>query len=150
MGGIPSNYTVDVNLDLVTPVELAGLPTNYHLDIGSLPKIQIGIDPITINPITINPLTLNPLDIAVRVTEAPSIRAHVPANFTVGFSLLGLQIARIQLCGEAQVITEPYVPNPCEPCGAIPVPTPLPVQNPNPGTPTGAVTTPARARARKA
>ena len=77
MGGIPQNYTVDVNLDLVTPVELAGIPTNYHLDIGSLPKIQIGIDPITINPITVNPLTLNPLDISVRVKEAPSIRAHV-------------------------------------------------------------------------
>lgn len=132
MGGIPQNYTVDVNLDLVTPVELAGLPTNYHLDIGTLPKIQIGIDPITINPITVHPLTLNPLDISVRVKEAPSIRAHVPANFTVGFSLLGLQLVCIRLCGEAQVITEPYVPNPCEPCSALPLPTPLPV--PNTGT----------------
>lgn len=117
MGGIPSNYTVDVSLDLVTPVELAGLPTSYSLDIGSLPKIQIGLDPITINP----------LDISVRVKEAPSIRAHVPANFTVGFSVLGFQLACIRLCGEAQVITEPYVPNPCEPCGAIPVVTPLPI-----------------------
>lgn len=142
MGGIPSNYTVDVNLDLVTPVELAGLPTNYRLDIGSLPKIQIGIDPITINPITVNPL-----DLSVRVKEAPSIRAHVPANFTVGFSLLGLQLACIRLCGEAQVITKPYVPNPCEPCGVVPLPTPLP--NPNPGTtPTAAAGRP-RARARK-
>jgi hypothetical protein len=125
MGGIPSNYTVDVNLDLVTPVELAGLPTSYGIDINSLPKIQIGLDPITINPIT-----LNPLDIAVRVTEAPSIRAHVPANFTVGFSLLGLQLACIRLCGEAQVITEPYVPNPCETCGATARPLPPPVQTP--------------------
>jgi hypothetical protein len=148
LGGIPQNYTVDVNLDLVTPVELAGLPTNYHLDIGSLPKIQIGIDPITINPITVNPLTLNPLDISVRVKEAPSIRAHVPANFTVGFSLLGLQVACIRLCGEAQVITEPYVPNPCEPCGAVPLPTPLPV--PNTGTITPAAAGPARARPGKA
>jgi hypothetical protein len=137
MGGIPSNYTVDVNLDLVTPVDLTGLPTNYHVDIGSLPKIQIGLDPITINPITLKPLdiTLNPLDIAVRVTEAPSIRAHVPANFTLGFSLLGLQLACIRLCGEAQVITEPYVPNPCEPCGAVPRPVPLPVSNLNPVNP---------------
>jgi hypothetical protein len=126
MGGIPSNYTVDVNLDLVTPVELAGLPTSYSVDIGSLPKIQIGLDPITINPIT-----LNPLDIALRVTEAPSIRAHVPANFTLGFSLLGLQLGCIRLCGEAQVITEPYVHNPCEPCGAAPQPIP----NPNPVNP---------------
>jgi hypothetical protein len=148
LGGIPQNYTVDVNLDLVTPVELAGLPTNYRLDIGSLPKIQLGIDPITINPITVNPLTLNPLDISVRVKEAPSIRAHVPANFTVGFSVLGLQLACIRLCGEAQVITEPYVPNPCEPCGAVPLLTPLPVANPNPLT--GAAAGPAKARAGKA
>ena len=133
MGGIPSNYTVDVNLDLVTPVDLTGLPTNYNIDIGSLPKIQIGLDPITINPIT-----LNPLDIAVRVTEAPSIRAHVPANFTLGFSLLGLQLACIRLCGEAQVITEPYVPNPCEPCGAVPRPAPLPVTYLNPVNPKAA------------
>lgn len=117
MGGIPQNYTVDVNLDLVTPVELAGLPTSYSLDIGSLPKIQIGFDPITINP----------LDISVRVKEAPSIRAHVPANFTVGFSVLGFQLACVRLCGEAQVITEPYVPNPCEPCGPLVTPLPIPV-----------------------
>jgi hypothetical protein len=130
MGGIPSNYTVDVNLDLVTPVELTGLPTSYGIDINHLPKIQIGLDPITINPIT-----LNPLDLAVRVTEAPSIRAHVPANFTVGFSVLGLQLACIRLCGEAQVITEPYVPNPCEPCGAVaraPAPPAQAPASPNP------------------
>ena len=105
MGGIPSNYTVDFNLDLVTPVDLTGLPTSYRVDIGSLPKLQIGLDPITINPITVNPLA-----VAVRVTELPSIRAHVPANFNVGFSLMGFQLASIRLCGEAQVITEPYVP----------------------------------------
>jgi hypothetical protein len=142
LGGIPQNYTVDVNLDLVSPVELAGLPTNYRLDIGSLPKIQIGIDPITINPIT-----LNPLDVSVRVKEAPSIRAHVPANFTIGFSLLGVQLSCIRLCGEAQVITEPYVPNPCEPCSGVPPPAPMPV--PNPGTITPAAAGPARGRAGK-
>lgn len=123
MGGIPSNYTVAMDLDLVSPVELSGLPSTYHLNIDSLPKIQIGMDPITINP-----LTLNPLDIAVRVTEAPSIRAHVPANFSIGFSVLGFQFAAVRLCGEAQVITEPYVPNPCEQCGgAVTAPSPVPV-----------------------
>ena len=34
MGGIPSNYTVDMSLDLVSPVELRRdsqfLPTGYH------------------------------------------------------------------------------------------------------------------------
>lgn len=108
MGGIPSNYTVDMSLDLVSPVELAGIPSSYQLDVTSLPKIQIGLDPITINP----------LNLSLQITQIPSIRAHVPANFLAGFSIFGIQLASIQLCGEAQVITEPYVPNPCEPCGA--------------------------------
>ena len=108
MGGIPSNYTVDMSLDLVSPVELAGIPSSYQLDITNLPKIQIGLDPITINPLTLS----------LKITEIPSIRAHVPANFVAGFSLFGFQLAAIHLCGEAQVITEPYVPNLCEPCGA--------------------------------
>jgi hypothetical protein len=108
VGGIPSNYTVDMSLDLVSPVELAGIPSSYQLDITNLPKIQIGLDPITINPLTLS----------LKITEIPSVRAHVPANFVAGFSLFGFQLAAIQLCGEAQVITEPYVPNLCEPCGA--------------------------------
>jgi hypothetical protein len=124
LGGIPSNYTVDMSLDLVSPVDLTGIPSSYQLDITNLPKIQIGLDPITINP----------LSLSLQITQIPSIRAHVPANFVAGFSLFGFQLAAIQLCGEAQVITEPYVPNPCEPCGAaVFIPTPPPPPN-NPTT----------------
>jgi hypothetical protein len=102
VGGVPSHYTVD--LDLVSPVDLSGIPSSF--EITSLPKIQIGLDPITFNP----------LDISVRVKEAPSIRAHVPAHYTVGFCIFGVELACIRVCGESQVITEPYVPNPCERC----------------------------------
>jgi len=109
--GFPSSFTVD--LDLVSPVDLTGIPTGYSVDVKGLPKISIGLDPITVNPIT-----LNPLDVSVHLKDIPSTRTHVPAAFTVGFSVLGLQIASVRLCGEAQVITEPYVPNPCEHCGA--------------------------------
>jgi hypothetical protein len=109
VGGIPSNYTVE--LDLISPVDLMGIPSSF--DITSLPKIQIALDHITIEPIT-----LKPLDVNVHLKEIPSVRTHVPAAFTVGFSVLGLQLASIRLCGEAQVITQPYVPNPCEHCGA--------------------------------
>jgi hypothetical protein len=49
--------------------------------------------------------------------EIPSVRAHVPANFRLGLSVFGVELAALHLCGEAQVITEPYVPNPCERCG---------------------------------
>ncbi len=125
MGSIPDHYKVD--LDIVGPVELQGIPTAYQIDIRSLPKIQIGLDPITINP-----LTINPLDLSVRVKEIPSVRTHIPANFNVGVSVLGLELFSIQLCGEAQVITEPYVRNLCEYCsgGEIPIPltNPIPVK----------------------
>ncbi len=116
---IPDHYNFDVDLDVVGPVELSGIPSSFSLDITHLPKIQIGIDPLTINPVTINPLTINPLDLAVRIKEFPSIRGHVPADFTVGFSILGFQLLCIRLCGEAQIITEPYHPNPCEQCDDI-------------------------------
>jgi hypothetical protein len=28
-----------------------------------------------------------------------------------------MELMCVRLCGEAQMITEPYVPNPCERCG---------------------------------
>jgi hypothetical protein len=98
-----------------------------NLDITHLPRITI--DPITINPLTINPLTINPLDLSLRIKEIPSIRTHIPANFALGLSVLGYDIACVRLCGEAQVINEPYRPNPCEVCGRVhhtPHPTPVP------------------------
>jgi len=104
--GIPSSFNHDVDLDVVGPVEISGIPSSYSINITHLPKIQIGVDPVTVNP----------MDISVRLKEFPSIRAHVPANFTVGLSVFGFPVVCLRLCGEAQVITEPYVPNPCERC----------------------------------
>jgi hypothetical protein len=78
----------------VGPVTLAGIPDNYTVAVSSLP------------------------DLNLRIREIPSVRAHIPANFRLGFSILGVELAALHLCGEAQVITEPYVPNPCERCGA--------------------------------
>jgi hypothetical protein len=62
--------------------------------VKELPKINVGLDPIR--------LVLDPL------------RCHLPMDLSICFSLFGHQIAGIRICGEAQVITEPYVPNPCE------------------------------------
>jgi len=77
----------------VGPVTLAGIPDRYTVAISSLP------------------------DLNLRIREIPSVRAHVPANFRLGLSILGVELAALHLCGEAQVITEPWVPNPCERCG---------------------------------
>ena len=54
----------------------------------------------------------------MRIKEIPNIRAHLPADFSVGLSLMGMELMCVRLCGEAQVITEPYLPNACERCGA--------------------------------
>jgi hypothetical protein len=94
---------------------VAGIPDTFHINIDNLPKIQLGLDPVTLNPVTLN----------LAVTEIPNIRGHLPADFCVGISILGLELFSIRLCGEAQIITEPYQPNPCERCGPV---------NLNPGT----------------
>lgn len=114
---IPTHYDVDVDVDpveitkvgAVGPVTVAGIPDTYHLDVQHLPKIQVGLDPVT--------LTLNPVDVGIRLEKIPDIRGHLPADFSVGLSLLGVELACVRLCGEAQVITEPYRANPCEECG---------------------------------
>jgi len=90
-------------------VGVSGIPTSYTI---TVPKLTVGLDPITINP-----LIVDPLDVSVRLKEIPSIRTHVPANFSLGFSVLGYELVCLRLCGEAQIITEPFDPNPCEECG---------------------------------
>ncbi len=117
---IPTAYDVDVDVvslapvtvtkvGAVGPVTVDGIPDTFHLDVQHLPKIQICLDPVT--------LTVNPVDVGIRLEKIPDIRGHLPADFSVGLSLLGVELACVRLCGEAQVITEPYRPNPCEACG---------------------------------
>ncbi|MEP7054072.1 MAG: hypothetical protein ABI912_02345, partial [Actinomycetota bacterium] len=89
----------------------------------SLPKISIGVDPVTLNPVTLNPveatITLRPLDMNISVKELPERRTHLPADFTVGLSVLGMQLLCVRLCGEAQMVSENFHPNPCEVCGEV-------------------------------
>jgi hypothetical protein len=94
----------------IGPVTVGLLPTTFDININKLPKIQIGVDPVTLH--------LDPVEFGIRITEMPSIRGHLPADFSVGLSLLGFELLCVRLCGEAQIITEPYRPNPCERCGA--------------------------------
>jgi hypothetical protein len=100
--GLPTTYTVNVDRLPTLRLAVEQLPT-IHLSIERIPKVQLGVDPVEL-----------------RLTEFPSIRGHLPADFCVGLSLLGLDLAAIRLCGEAQIITEPYRPNPCEVCGPAP------------------------------
>jgi hypothetical protein len=96
---------IDINVDKIPDIHafLEKLPA-IHLNIDNIPKIQLGVDPVEL-----------------RLTEFPSIRGHLPADFCVGLSVLGMELMSIRLCGEAQIITEPYHPNPCEVCGPVAV-----------------------------
>ena len=101
----------------IGPVTIDGIPDHFHITVEDpLPKIQIGVDPITLKPVEAT-LTLKPLDVTIRIDRIPDIRAHLPADFSVGMSVLGMELMSIRLCGEAQMITEPYVAGPCEQVG---------------------------------
>lgn len=107
------------SLGAVGPVTLAGIPDHYTITVDKLPKIEIGVDPLQ-GTLTINPVTLNvgPLETSLAIKEIPSVRVHLPANYALALSWFGIEIAAVRLCGEGQVITEPYRPNPCEACGS--------------------------------
>ncbi len=117
VNSMPSVYvadlpTVDVNVLDIPPVDVNSLPDMRITDIGP-------VGPVTLAGIPSNytvGITSLP-DVNLRIREIPSFRAHIPANFHLGFSILGVELAALNLCGEAQIITEPYVPNPCERCG---------------------------------
>jgi len=103
---IPSSFDFGVDLGLDIDGDLTiGLPTEYGISLKELPQIDINLKPVEIKPI----------DFSLRLKEIPAIRAHLPLNYKVGFSFLGRELACVQLCGQGQVITEPYEPYPCEP-----------------------------------
>jgi hypothetical protein len=96
----------------------AHIPKPFVLEINGIPKIQLGIDKVQL---TVDPLEIKPVDVSLRLKELPSIRIHSPADFKVSMAVLGLELLTVRLCGEAQVITEPYERDPCEVCGAYKV-----------------------------
>jgi hypothetical protein len=102
------------SLGTIGPITVAGLPDTYHLSIDKLPTITLG--EITTHS------RIDPVDVTahIAIEKIPDIRAHLPANFSVGLSLLGVELMCLRLCGEALMITEPYRPNPCESCGRSP------------------------------
>ena len=90
--GIPTDFDLD----------LSGIPSDFSLDVKHLPTIEIA-----------------PLKVSLAITEIPSIRTHIPSTYTIGLSVLGYELVALRLCGETQLITEPYRPNPCEICGRV-------------------------------
>jgi len=108
---IPSSF--DFGIDLGVDLDISGIPTHYTFNANMAP-ISLNLGPIDIRPIE-----LRPIDFSLRLKEIPAIRAHLPLDYRVGLSLLGLEVLGVRLCGQGQVITEPYVANPCEARGSL-------------------------------
>ncbi len=98
----------------VGPVTLSGIPDTYTIKVPEIDKIESNVK---LEPVQLN---LGPIQTSVSIKEIPSTRVHLPANYCVGFSLFGTELAAIRLCGEGMVVIEPYKPNPCEICDVPP------------------------------
>ena len=94
--------------DLGLNIDVHGIPTSY--------TFNANVSPLTLNlgPIEVRPLELRPVDLSLRLKEIPSVRVHLPLDYRVALSVLGKELMCVRLCGQGQVITEPYVANPCE------------------------------------
>lgn len=103
---IPSSF--DFGVDLGVDLDISGIPTSY--------TVNTNVAPLTLNlgPIDIRPIELRPIDFSLRLKEIPSVRAHLPLDYRVGLTVLGAELLCVRLCGEGQVVTEPYAANPCE------------------------------------
>jgi len=71
------------------------------------------------------------------IKDMMKVRVHIPNYTNVCFKLLGVELFNVCVSGEAQVITEPYVPNSKERCETDccePDTRPFPDTKPVPGT----------------
>jgi hypothetical protein len=101
---VPSSFDFGIDLG----VDVSGLPTDY--------TINAQVAPLTLNlgTIQIEPLEVKPVDISLHLKEIPSVRVYLPLDYHLGLSVLGAELFCLHLCGQGQVITEPYIANPCE------------------------------------
>lgn len=100
---IPSSF--DFGIDLGVDLDISGIPTSYSMGLK--------VEPLSMR-LDLAPIKLEPIDFSLRLKEIPAIRAHLPLDYRVGLTLLGAEVLCVRLCGQGQVITEPYVANPCE------------------------------------
>lgn len=100
---IPSSF--DFGVDLGVDLDISGIPSSFN--------IATKVEPLSLH-LDMAPIEVKPIDFSLRIKEIPAIRAHLPLDYRVGLALLGREVLCVRLCGQGQVITEPYVANPCE------------------------------------
>jgi len=138
----PFQTSVQTAQPFRTRVEgLPTIPTSYSFAITEIPDITYSVESLPTIRLSVDnlpPVRFEVAPVEIRLTEIPSVRTHLPADFAVGFSLWGVEVGAVRLCGEAQIITEPYRPNPCEVCGpVVRQPGSVPTTPPAPGVAVG-------------
>ncbi len=108
-----SSVDVTLKFDDQLDVDLLGIPTDFDLDLSGIPS-DFSLDVTNLPNIKIEPL-----EVSLAITSIPSIRTHIPSTYTIGLSILGYELVSLRLCGETQLITEPFRANPCEVCGQV-------------------------------
>jgi len=110
-GSTGETIRVDADLDNIHVKEIPRIYLEGTADtkvaVTEMPRIEFAVKEIP-------RIEFGTIDVALK--EIPSVRAHVPSHYDVGFSVLGIEIWRLSLCGESQVITEKYVPHHGETC----------------------------------
>src|SRR5262245_42400811 len=120
---VPQPFISNVNVAQPFRSKLEGIPsipTSYSYAVTDIPQADVAIKELPVIRLSVDavaPIHYSVDPIEIKLTELPSVRTHLPADFAVSFSMLGVDFGTIRLCGEAQIITEPYRPNPCETCG---------------------------------
>ena len=127
---IPDKYTFtlaghfDAGLDDIKILQVPVITVHAGLDgirVKELPKVNVGLDDIRVKELPKINVGLDD----IRVKELPTIelevglkptRVHVPAHYEMCFSLLGVEMFKVGVCGETMVINEPYVPHKTEGC----------------------------------
>src|SRR5688500_2358418 len=94
---IPSSF--DFGIDLGANVDSSAIQTSYSM------ALKLG--PLAMH-LDLAPIRLEPIDFSLRRKEIPATRAHLPLDYRVGMSMLGAEVLCVRLCGQGQVITEPY------------------------------------------
>lgn len=70
--------------------------SDFNIRLKELPRIELDANTNS----TVN----------LAITEIPEVRTQLPSHYNLCFSLLGVEIMSLSLCGESQVITEKYKP----------------------------------------
>ena len=112
-------FVVDANLD---DIRITQFPTinlgEISTRVKEFPRLTVdsNVAVTQLPPINTNVAIKELPEIKVALTSIPDTRVHLPANFNLGLSVLGICLVNVSLCGEAQIITEKYVPRRMEIC----------------------------------